>query len=606
MSSLADSTPTRLVAAFALAAALALPPARAANHTDEVAPLGAGPYRVACTNVAQDTAAIAASGARPQDFWEGRVANDDTRYIAQVLSAPATAVRFGAAVPDDRGLYPRFAGQSVDHVAIVCHPTSSANADPDYALPGSTEVVPRMQPAGAAPKLIGIAEFLEPHGIVFSPPPTGPAKLPLIVFSHGLGGSPISEGYLQALVGLASHGFMVAAPFHGDPRFSRIRIEDLGDVAFLLTQFDQFVEMELMRPAALKSMVDALLAHPALSPAIDADRIGGFGTSMGGQALANLLGARLTTSFSRACRETVRDPRVKAAVGLVPYAGQSFLPSFCDGQSGAGDVTAPYLAISGTADTTAPIAQAEQAVNRFASSRYLVAIPGLGHELRQQDVGDIFTWSVTFLHAYLRPDYDRGAFGRLVRMASVAGGTTEELRVDVHQPFAPAGGEVRVIEFHNENLDHYFIAAGEDEIAVIDGGGAGPGWRRTGLAFKASSLAAPIAGIPPPGVRPASAVCRFYGALAGGPNSHFFTASASECDLVKRSGGWFYEGIGFYTPEVDSGRLCATGQIAVLRAYNNGFPRNDSNHRFVTSDSTLREMARKGWTAEGNVMCALP
>jgi len=41
-------------------------------------------------------------------------------------------------------------------------------------------------------------------------------------------------------------------------------------------------------------------------------------------------------------------------------------------------------------------------------------------------------------------------------------------------------------------------------------------------------------------------VCRFYGVPAGGPNSHFFTASAAECDLVKRSGGWFYEGIGFY------------------------------------------------------------
>jgi hypothetical protein len=101
-------------------------------------------------------------------------------------------------------------------------------------------------------------------------------------------------------------------------------------------------------------------------------------------------------------------------------------------------------------------------------------------------------------------------------------------------------------------------------------------------------------------------VCRFYGALAGGPNSHFFTASPSECDFVKRQGGWYYEGIGFYIRPVDESGKCPDGYLSVNRAYNNGWMRNDSNHRFTTSDSTIREMGRKGWAVEGTVMCARP
>jgi hypothetical protein len=46
--------------------------------------------------------------------------------------------------------------------------------------------------------------------------------------------------------------------------------------------------------------------------------------------------------------------------------------------------------------------------------------------------------------------------------------------------------------------------------------------------------------------------------------------------------------------------------LAVQRAYNNGYARNDSNHRYSTSDSEMRAMQREGWTVEGNVMCARP
>ena len=586
---------------IALAAALAISlPAAAVNHDAVMPPVAAGPLRVACSNIAQDEAAIASLGSTPAEIWEGRPRNGEPRYITQVLASPGTALQFDAPVPDLREIYPRYAGQSVRFVAIVCHPTPQGNPDADYVLPGTADRVPRMQPAGAAPRLISLAEYAAAFGIMPDPATPFPARLPLLVFSHGLGGSPISGGYIDAMIDLASQGFMVAAVFHGDPRFSQIRIEDLGDFALALAKFDQFVEMELLRPVALKATVDALLAHPGFAPGIDPDRIGGFGASLGGQAMANVLGARLTTSLGLACRGTVTDPRIKAAVGLVPYAGQTFLPAFCDDQVGAEGVDRPYLAISGTADTTAPIKMMEQALNRFQGSRYLVELQGVEHEYRPEFRGDVMTWSVTFLNAYLGVAVDPGAMSRFIRLASIEGGVPDALRVDVHVPLAPDPGESVAVEFYNDPLGHYFIVATAEEIGLILAGNAGPGWRLTGQAFKAHPQ------MPADTFTTVAPVCRFYGVPAGGPNSHFFTASATECDMVRRAQGWFYEGIGFYITPVAADGRCPPGYLQVLRAYNQGFPRNDSNHRFVTSDSTWREMARQGWALEGAVMCARP
>lgn len=44
--------------------------------------------------------------------------------------------------------------------------------------------------------------------------PSLPAKLPLVMFSHGLGGVP--DVYQVLLQDLASHGFLVAAVEHND------------------------------------------------------------------------------------------------------------------------------------------------------------------------------------------------------------------------------------------------------------------------------------------------------------------------------------------------------------------------------------------------------
>jgi hypothetical protein len=588
-----------LAARLLLAApALALTPAAAINHDLVVGPLSPGRFEVACSNIDQDAARIAASGVPPANFWDGT----GGRYITEILAHPASALRINAVSPDQRTLYPGTAGESVEYVAIVCHPTSRTNTDPAYALPGTDDVVPRMLPPGVEPRLISTSEYLSTLGIQVSPPPPpGPAKMPLIVYSHGLAGSPIGKGYINVMVQLAAQGYMVAAIFHGDPRFSRVRLEDFRDYWYALTNFDRIAEMMLLRPVALRAMTDLLLGHPAYSLAIDAERIGGFGASMGGQSMAHLLGARITTSLGLACRDTVRDPRIKAAFAYVPYSGQSWLPAFCDDQRGAEGVTRPFMAMTGSQDATAREGLTEQAIHRMKGSRYMVSLLGGQHELRPQDTGDLFTWMVTFFNAYLDVRADPGAMARLIRMARVQGGRDDTLVVDVHVPtsFDTANFERPAREFYNTRLDHYFVAAGQDEVDIILAGGAGPGWVLTNESFKVFSR------IPPDTFSAITPVCRFYGALAGGPNSHFFTASPGECEFVKGAGGWYYEGIGFNVlPQ--SGGACPAGMLQVNRAYNDRFSTNDSNHRYSTSDSTMREMSRRGWIVEGTVWCSRP
>ena len=58
---------------------------------------------------------------------------------------------------------------------------------------------------------------------------------------------------------------MVAAVFHGDPRFSKIRVEDLSQLANVLLNFDRLTEMIFLRPLSLKVMLDRLLAEAAVS-----------------------------------------------------------------------------------------------------------------------------------------------------------------------------------------------------------------------------------------------------------------------------------------------------------------------------------------------------
>jgi hypothetical protein len=166
----------------------------------------------------------------------------------------------------------------------------------------------------------------------------------------------------------------------------------------------------------------------------------------------------------------------------------------------------------------------------------------------------------------------------------------------------PTGDNVAV-EYYNVDLDHFFVTATAAEQADVDGGGAGPGWFRTGYSFNT---------LPPDATDPGAAqVCRFYGSVYPGPNSHFYTLDPGECAFLQMLQAktsatlprWNYEGIAFasYPP---SGGGCPAGMTPVYRYYNNGFPVKDANHRFVTDSSVGAFLFSQGWSLEGVGMCA--
>jgi hypothetical protein len=374
-------------------------------HATAVAALALpGPYPVACGDIAQDPSRVA-SGTQIADYWEGTRAH----YAAELLAEPASTIGLAVATPADGTLFGSYAGKSVSYVALVCYPTTLSNARPDYALPGGASV-PHMQRAGDAPL------FADPS-----------LRYPVILFSHGYGGSPLGGDYFAAVVTLASYGYVVAAPFHGDPRFSDLTPDNLGNVFYLVAHLSDFIAMQALRPLALSALLDRLLADPAWSAHLDAGKVGGFGASQGGESLLLMAGGGLTSSIGQSWSRVEMDPRLKAAVGYVPYFGQLVFPAFGRDAHGLDGVTLPYLAIGGTADVVAPLAQTAQGLTRLASPRALVTLDGVDHRFDTASAGDIYTWTITFLDATVRGDL--AAYARLAAMTSVAGGGGDALAI---------------------------------------------------------------------------------------------------------------------------------------------------------------------------------
>ena len=399
---------------------------RADGRSIDAAPLASGPFPVACSDVAYDTKLISQDGASPADFWEGNPQNGQLRYFTDVLLEPQDTIQIDPIAPDDGNLYPRTRNKPVPFVVLVCYPTSVDNLRADYPLPNST-AVPKMQRLGQAPI------FPPPLPVPLSPFQDNPNLLPLLVMSHGLAGSPLDPHMLDAITRLASFGYVVAAPFHGDARFSVIHIGNIADLISVASNFDHFVEMQALRPVALRATIDVLLADANFAPHINPNKIGGFGASMGGASMTELLGAWLTDGFiSQNAHPTVQDARVKAVVGYVPYAGEHFLPAFGENNATAANVRTPYLAIVGTADTIAPMDRMEQAMNLFQSSRYMVALTGVPHGYESSYAGDVFGWTIPFLDAYVKGD--AAARDTFLRQKDVLGGLTDQLIIDVTVP----------------------------------------------------------------------------------------------------------------------------------------------------------------------------
>ena len=156
-----------------------------------------------------------------------------------------------------------------------------------------------------------------------------------------------------------------------------------------------------------------------------------------------------------------------------------------------------------------------------------------------------------------------------------------------------------VIEYYHPAINHYFITAFPDEVAMLDAGIVVPGWKRTGLEWKAWGAAGDMANT----VANTVPVCRFYGTPGKGPNSHFYTANAAECAQVKNDPGWTFEAIAFWIEVPNSVGMCSAGTTPVYRSFYRGSTPGDINHRYVT-DLTIHQKMAGTSVLEGIVMCS--
>jgi hypothetical protein len=151
---------------------------------------------------------------------------------------------------------------------------------------------------------------------------------------------------------------------------------------------------------------------------------------------------------------------------------------------------------------------------------------------------------------------------------------------------------VTVFEFYNTALDHYFISDLAPDIQALDSGRIA-GWSRTGKSFKVWPISLGFL----------SDVCRYYIPPEHG-NSHFFSASRTECNAIAAQIGTnpSYSGYILETSEAfsvalpDASGVCPNAWIAVYRLWNQ---RADSNHRYTTDAAIKASMIAKGYVAEG-------
>jgi hypothetical protein len=165
-----------------------------------------------------------------------------------------------------------------------------------------------------------------------------------------------------------------------------------------------------------------------------------------------------------------------------------------------------------------------------------------------------------------------------------------------------------LVEYHNALLDPYFMTLEGPEAKGIDLGAAGPGWSRTGAAYRvlADDTAMPVFQF--------AGVCRFFGTPGIGPNSHFYTIDQGECSYVQKDRGWTLESKSAFVAEVPRSRqvpgtstlerYCESGRI-LYRLYNDRYAQNDSNHRFVADPALYESMQAQGWKGEGGQLCVL-
>jgi predicted dienelactone hydrolase len=215
---------------------------------------------------------------------------------------------------------------------------------------------------------------------VASNAPVNGKALPMIVMSHGTGGSYL--GHFDTAIALADAGFVVVAMNHTGDNYA-----------------DQSCSVDIMdRPRQVSRVIDHMLSTWEGRAAIDPQRVGMFGFSSGGfTTLAIIGGVPDFTQIGPMCRQypsdfacqlmaksespvvapatlAVADARIKAAVVAAPALGFTFSPE------GLKNVKVPVQLWRAENDVVVPHPRYAEAVRlALPSAPEYHVVPNAGH-----------------------------------------------------------------------------------------------------------------------------------------------------------------------------------------------------------------------------------
>ncbi|MGH3634887.1 MAG: alpha/beta hydrolase family protein [Mycobacterium sp.] len=230
--------------------------------------------------------------------------------------------------------------------------------------------------------------------------PPAPGTKPLVVISHGHGGSDL--GHHDLAVYLASHGFVVAALQHPKDNY-----EDVSGTGTPVVMVG--------RPIQVKATIDMLLQDPHWKALIDPAKIGVAGFSIGGYTALMLVGAvpdftrliafckahpdnqnvctpfrELKAQLEKLGRTSARqyltnvqsqlhrwgdtdDPRVKAAFAMAPW-------SLVFDEAGLASINRPVYLYDGADDRLQPVLYNTLHIAPLIATLVgIKLIPGAGH-----------------------------------------------------------------------------------------------------------------------------------------------------------------------------------------------------------------------------------
>ncbi|HVS89268.1 MAG TPA: hypothetical protein VHF01_13740 [Candidatus Acidoferrum sp.] len=227
---------------------------------------------------------------------------------------------------------------------------------------------------------------------------SSPAKLPLILLSHGTG----SSSPLMAWLGeaLASHGYIAAAVNHPGNN----SLED-----YTLQGFTLWWE----RATDLSAILDKLLADSTFGSRIDSKRLGAAGFSLGGFTIMEIAGgfgelslyadfcnspradgmcvdplefpgllskekelAKTDPEFQAALQDAKRshrDPRVRAVFAIAPALGPAFHPDSLE------KISIPVEIAAGEDDSVVPVGSSAKFFAAHIKEAKLTFLPRVGH-----------------------------------------------------------------------------------------------------------------------------------------------------------------------------------------------------------------------------------